>query len=603
MIRSSDIVCSLISIVIGMLVSPIGYVFALMYVTYSYLRSTREAYIAVFFILGSSLVNGIVETYFYALGFAIYFMLLYILKYRNKNLYQWLPYTGIIVVSAFAYQAYGIQYQSLLLPIAWFLLMRQLFYDYNWIKKEFMLSKTMQGIVLYSVALCIGQWFKDVAEVMYFVTLFNIIYIADKKTSIVLLLLTYALFEPTLSILFIPAAILCIFKDQKKEAILLVGASVCFLPFNIELYIYLFIGVIGLFLYPQKQKEVVQMPNALLQGDNLMRRQLNNYASIFQLLSDYYSQINNVEAELLSSMSSALQYNADMIRKVEGNDKDSDYIKKALEGYQFEVKYVHMEESHQQDLQMHLQVSNVKRGEIRTTLLPLLEGLLHRKLDIVELHTQRFSNTSHTLTLQDKIPFVIDAYADSVKNSYTSNGDTFSIFRFQQSIVCMISDGMGNGERAMKSSRLITNIFQRMMVSGLTQDNAIRCINKLVQSDTFATLDVLCFNRAQGLAYISKSAACPTFLLRDQEIYEISGNALPVGIVAQIQPDCFQIECKENDEYLMASDGVRISEIKEWLSKRRGISVKEDVELFTQILNTSRRSDDSTIILARVNVL
>ena len=43
-------------------------------------------------------------------------------------------------------------------------------------------------------------------------------------------------------------------------------------------------------------------------------------------------------------------------------------------------------------------------------------------------------------------------------------------------------------KRQAQSSRLITNIFQRMMVSGIPQDSAIKCINKLIQSDTYACL-------------------------------------------------------------------------------------------------------------------
>lgn len=56
-------------------------------------------------------------------------------------------------------------------------------------------------------------------------------------------------------------------------------------------------------------------------------------------------------------------------------------------------------------------------------------------------------------------------------------------------MICMISDGMGNGENAARSSRLITSLFQRMIISGIPQDSAIRCINKLIQSDTYATLE------------------------------------------------------------------------------------------------------------------
>ncbi len=108
-------------------------------------------------------------------------------------------------------------------------------------------------------------------------------------------------------------------------------------------------------------------------------------------------------------------------------------------------------------------------------------------------------------------------------------------------------------------------------------------------------------NRSQGVAYISKSAACPTFLLRDDQIYEINGSALPVGIISQMQPDCFQVDVKAGDEYLMISDGIYMNEIYKWLNQRTQTSVKADVESFTELLKKTRRKDDSTIVLARVD--
>lgn len=121
-----------------------------------------------------------------------------------------------------------------------------------------------------------------------------------------------------------------------------------------------------------------------------------------------------------------------------------------------------------------------------------------------------------------------------------------------------------------------------------------------MQSDTYATLDVICFNRSKGVAYLSKSAACPTWLLRQHKLYELSGNALPVGIVSTIQPDCFEIELQDKDEFIMMSDGVEMKEVYAWMKERQEESMKEDVEIFMDILKRKLRKDDSTIILARV---
>ena len=599
-IHISDIICAGIAILLGCVDAATGIAFTFLYLSCTYLRSTRETCISIFFILLCSLARGLLPAYFYALGFAVFFVIVHLIKLKNGNLYRWMPYITTGAVTFYSVQAYGLQAKAVILPLVTWILLQQIFLDYHWLKKEFTLPTQLISVIILASAMALTQIFPFYQEVILLIALSNMVYVSDVKSSLVLLLMSAILQPMERSYLLLLAGVLCVFKDRKGSALFILVAAGLFLAHDVEDILYLIINGISLIVIakPESEKAIKQ---ETLPSQNLVKRQMNNYAGIFQLLADYYAQFNDVQAELLSNMSSALQYNADIIRKVEGNEKDCVYIKQSLEGYQYEVHELEIDEPKEGCIQINMEISNIKRGEIRTTLLPLMEVLLHRKLQVEALHSHRFMNGVHRITFVDEIPYIIDAYADSIKNSYTSNGDTFSIFRFRQSVVCMISDGMGNGERAMKSSRLITSIFQRMMICGIAQDNAIRCINKLIQSDTFATLDVLCFNRAQGVAYISKSAACPTFLLREGEIYEINGNALPVGIIAQMQPDCFQIEYRAHDEYLMVSDGVSMKEIQEWMKKRKGQHVKEDVETFAQILRSTRRMDDSTIILAKVD--
>jgi len=68
-----------------------------------------------------------------------------------------------------------------------------------------------------------------------------------------------------------------------------------------------------------------------------------------------------------------------------------------------------------------------------------------------------------------------------------------------------------------------------------------------------------------------------------------------------MQPDCFQVDLKAGDEYLMISDGIYMNEIYKWLNQRTQTSVKEDVESFTELLKKTRRKDDSTIVLVKVD--
>ena len=50
-IHAEDLACAGISIILGTLASPLSYTLAFLYVSYSYMRTIREAMISVFFIL------------------------------------------------------------------------------------------------------------------------------------------------------------------------------------------------------------------------------------------------------------------------------------------------------------------------------------------------------------------------------------------------------------------------------------------------------------------------------------------------------------------------------------------------------------------------
>ncbi len=605
-IRIQDIACVGVSILLGILASNLQAVFVFIFLSYCYMRDKRETLISIFFLLASMLTQGIVVTYTYALGITSYFIIIHLLKLWNQNVYHWLPYVTASICIAFGIQMYGIETKAFLLPLLTFLCMREMCRDYSWINQGIQHHEAIRGLFIFGAGISAGALFPIYSQEIYMIMMLIISLVSNSFITVVAAMFVYLILNiPITTALIITVMISVLKKDKKSVFISLVVLTILHLN-NTYYLIFDILCISGILLIPsdhmaERDLELEQYKDLRFSQTSLLKRQMQNYANIFQSLAQYYAQISDVQTELLSNMASALQYNAEAIQKIDGFEKDSIRVKKALEGYQYDVKNISIEEPKEGCIQITVDIGNIRKSEIRSTLLPLFEVLLKRNLQIAEIHSRKFFSGYHSITICDDIPFTIDAYADSVKNSYTSSGDTFSIFKFRQSLVCMISDGMGNGDRAAQSSHLITNIFQRMMISGIPQENAIKCINKLIQSDTFATLDVVCFDRALGIAYISKSAACPTFLIRNHNIYEINGNALPVGIVSQIQPDCFQVDLQEGDEYIMISDGIYINELYKWLSVRKEEGVKEDVESFSELLRKNRRKDDSTIVLAKVN--
>lgn len=602
-IRIQDVCCAMISILLGSIASPFAYMFVFIYCAMSYIRSTRESTIVVFFVLLMSLARGVLDTYLYALGFTCFFIIVHMIRLLEYNLYEWICAIVTLIMIPYSVQQFGFVKEVVILPMCTFLLMRQMCKEFNWIQHRYVLPESMYGLFLLAIYVLFIQMMPEYKEYIGWISFALIAMICEPVTLLTLFMLLYFCMGVPWIMMAVPV-ILCVFQKERLLAavvILCLGTYMVHNVWSVAYFLYCFA-----LLAIQKEKLAFFTPSqtkpcmSRFQDQGLLKRQMLNYASIFQSLASYYATMSNEESELLKTMAEALRYNADVICKADHRFQEQERIVTALEGYQYGVDDFVMEEPKPGYLQIVMDISNIKRGEIKTTLKPLMEALMHRNLELDEIRNRRFFNGFH-ICMSDAVPYQIDALADSVKNSYTGNGDTFSIFRFRQSMVCMISDGMGNGERAAQSSQLITTIFQRMMISGITQDAAIKCINKLIQSDAFATLDVMCFNYALGIAYISKSAACPTYLMRDHKLYEISGNALPVGIVSVMQPDCFSIELEDGDEFIMMSDGIEAHEFYEWMRERQSHSLREDVDIFREILEKTRRKDDSTFIITKVS--
>ena len=595
------------ALLLGSLHFPPSFVFSFYYLSYFYMRDRREYHVAMAGILLGSLINGIFTTYLYLLGMTVFYLMIHILHYFHKNIYRSMPYVLAFVSIPYGFYQYGMQLSVFVVAFVMWLLCDQNMRDPYWIQKRLVLTSHLTGVLLFSLAYACSAWLPEGNGALVSCALLLLAGCICAPISLVLLSLLYVVMMPSVSLpLFVWIAMIWISIMRDNQWVNVMGLILIALWFPVDMAQMALLGGSGLFHFLTHDKHLsfssqqrYQTMEELEASQNTLNQQIQHFSGIFAALSQYYEQVSDVEAQMLADMANALKYSADTLKKVDTKQTQKQRIAKALEGYQYEVAKLEMDVSEDGSLAIDVALRGIKRSEIEQTLLPLMEVLTHEHLYITSLNRRFAAGTSH-ITFENAVPFGIDAYADSQKNKYESSGDTFSIFRYRNSVISMISDGMGSGEHAAASSRLITNLFQRMVVSGIPKADAIKCINKLIQSDSYATLDVVCFDCSTGKAYIFKSAACPTFLIRNGELYEVNGSSLPVGILSAIEPDCFVMDLKEGDEYLIISDGVFIDEIYEWLKYRDTSSVKASVEDLMAVLQQRERKDDSTVVLSKV---
>lgn len=180
-----------------------------------------------------------------------------------------------------------------------------------------------------------------------------------------------------------------------------------------------------------------------------------------------------------------------------------------------------------------------------------------------------------------------------------------------------ISDGMGSGPEARKSSKLAIKMLERMLTSGFKKDVSIKMINSTLSAnndeDMYATLDILILDLYQGNIEFIKNGACPTYIKRNKEVELVKSISLPTGIVNDIDLVVYDKDIKDGDIIVMCSDGI-VESNTEYLHKELWLKYfleelqTDDVQQIADLIiseaidnDYGKEKDDMTVIVAKVS--
>ena len=171
---------------------------------------------------------------------------------------------------------------------------------------------------------------------------------------------------------------------------------------------------------------------------------------------------------------------------------------------------------------------------------------------------------------------------ETVKSKSRVSGDSMLNIRLKDGkYLIAISDGMGSGEDAKKSSTQALRMLENLLLSGFDKNVSLDLINTaLINQDTeiFATLDIAIVDLYAGTIEFIKSGACPTYIKNNKKVQIIKSNSLPAGIIDQNNVQTFDRDISSGDIMLMCSDGILDSNI-EYKNKELWIKyLLEDIE-------------------------
>lgn len=172
--------------------------------------------------------------------------------------------------------------------------------------------------------------------------------------------------------------------------------------------------------------------------------------------------------------------------------------------------------------------------------------------------------------------------ATKIKNDSPVSGDSLLQIRLNDGkYLVALSDGMGTGPEARKSSQIAIKMLERLLMSGFDKDTSIDLINTTIMNaneEIFATLDIAIIDLYNGKVEFIKNGACPTYIKNKKKVQIVKSLSLPAGILKDINLTTYDKDIDDQDILVMCSDGILDSNV-EYKNKELWVKyVLEDIE-------------------------
>ncbi len=231
--------------------------------------------------------------------------------------------------------------------------------------------------------------------------------------------------------------------------------------------------------------------------------------------------------------------------------------------------------------------------------------------DITELEEKEEKKEKEKYTL-------VVGSATATKNKSEVSGDSNTKTKLNDGkYMIAISDGMGSGQTAKKSSTTVINMLEKLLKTGFDNDISIGLINSAVNlnsnEETYATIDISIIDLNTGNIEFVKNGAAPTFVKSKNKVEVVKAVSFPAGILDKIDMVVYDKDLKENDIVVMCSDGIIESNTeynnKEiWLKDILSNITTTDVQKIADIILQEAidngygvAKDDMTVIVAKLN--
>lgn len=304
-------------------------------------------------------------------------------------------------------------------------------------------------------------------------------------------------------------------------------------------------------------------------------------------------------------------------RENETSLQGEEQILAALEQLGLYVDHVHIVSLEQGKVE--IEVTQPSQGAYENSIrmiAPLLSGVIGENITVHHVSGEDGGPCTSVFT-SARLYNVNTAVATVAKEGRTVSGDTYTSLDLGNGRYAVaVSDGMGNGERARRESLAAIELLKKLMTAGFDEKLAIKTVNSTLllrsRDEMFTTLDMALIDLYTAKAEFLKISSAPSFVKRGQQVFSITGENVPIGILQDIEVQTTFQQLYDGDILILVSDGIydapqHVYDKEDWLKRQiERLETSDPQEIADTLIESAVRmnhgqiSDDMTVLVATI---
>lgn len=182
-------------------------------------------------------------------------------------------------------------------------------------------------------------------------------------------------------------------------------------------------------------------------------------------------------------------------------------------------------------------------------------------------------------------------------------GDECQMFKADEYIYIILSDGMGTGCLAAAESKTAVSMAKSLLMSGVSMKTTLNIVNVALNlkgtGQSCASMDILKVNMYNGCCEMIKAGAGRSLVVHAGKVNVLYKDSLPLGILKDVSSAEFSFTLNNANMLIMLSDGAVVKD-----NHAKQIANMSNIkEIVDYIIENCCSNDDVTAAVFKINAL